>query len=131
MKKLNGFNNGRDTTEGIGGREPFYDEVKHRPLREHYEIATDLGDTFAVRAYIKDLEKYIDFLESQINYAKGEPDIKSFRERRERAGLTLRDVEQAIGIGNPYLSQLESGKITNPSFKVVQKLNWYYSTIGF
>lgn len=24
MKKLNGFNNGRDTTDGIGGKEPYY-----------------------------------------------------------------------------------------------------------
>lgn len=26
-KKLNGFNNGRDTTEGVGGKTSFYNQV--------------------------------------------------------------------------------------------------------
>lgn len=41
---------------------------------------------------------------------------------RVAKGLTLRQVEEATGISNPYLSQLENGKITAPGFNVVHKL---------
>ncbi len=41
---------------------------------------------------------------------------------RDRKGLTLRAVEKATGISNAYLSQLEGGKIRQPSPKVLHKL---------
>ena len=45
--------------------------------------------------------------------------LKSLRKKRK---LTLRDVENLTGISNAYLSQLETGKITNPGYDIVRKL---------
>lgn len=38
---------------------------------------------------------------------------------RELRGMTLRDLERATGITNPLLSQIERGKVKNPSFRSV------------
>jgi len=48
--------------------------------------------------------------------------------RRIRAlrKLSLRDVEEATGISNPYLSQLENGKISKPSPHFLHKLAKLY-----
>ena len=45
-----------------------------------------------------------------------------FRESRDRLGLTLREVEAKTGISNAYLSQLEGGKVKEPSPKTLHKL---------
>jgi HTH-type transcriptional regulator, competence development regulator len=45
---------------------------------------------------------------------------------RERRSLTLRAVERATGVSNAYLSQLESGKIRQPSPLVLHKLAKLY-----
>ena len=47
---------------------------------------------------------------------------------REDAGLTLRAVEEATGVSNPYLSQVESDKIKQPSPTVLHKLSDLYKT---
>lgn len=39
---------------------------------------------------------------------------------------TLRDVEEAAGVSNAYLSQLEQGKITKPSPHILHKLAMFY-----
>lgn len=52
--------------------------------------------------------------------------ITNFKVRRKKAGLTLRFVEDKTGVSNAYLSQLETGKITNPSLAVVVKLHNLY-----
>jgi len=46
------------------------------------------------------------------------------RARRNRLALTLRDVEMITNgmVSNAYLSQLENGKIRNPSAKIVLAL---------
>jgi transcriptional regulator with XRE-family HTH domain len=45
---------------------------------------------------------------------------------RSSRGLTLRAVEEATGVSNAYLSQLEGGKIQRPSPAVLYKLcHWY------
>jgi transcriptional regulator with XRE-family HTH domain len=49
--------------------------------------------------------------------------LKSLREAK---GLTLRDVERAIQVSNPYLSQMESNKIKKPSPIVLHKLAGLY-----
>lgn len=41
---------------------------------------------------------------------------------RVAMNLSLRDVERITGISNPYISQIESGKIQNPAFDKVVKL---------
>lgn len=46
---------------------------------------------------------------------------------RERAGLTLRQVEEATSISNAYLSQLENGKIKRPSAHSLYVLAKLYS----
>ena len=48
------------------------------------------------------------------------------RAAREQRSLTLRAVERAIGVSNAYLSQLESGKIRQPSPVVLHKLAELY-----
>jgi len=48
------------------------------------------------------------------------------RSAREGTRLTLRDVERRIGISNAYLSQLESGRIKEPSPNVLYKLTELY-----
>ena len=44
------------------------------------------------------------------------------KQSRKESGLTLRDVEEKIGISNAYLSQLENQKISNPSPQILHKL---------
>lgn len=51
---------------------------------------------------------------------------KLFKTGRKAKRLTLREVEVKTGISNPYLSQLENGKISSPSFKVVVTLCQLY-----
>jgi HTH-type transcriptional regulator, competence development regulator len=48
------------------------------------------------------------------------------RAARQRKGLSLRAVEAAIGISNAYLSQLEQGKIKQPSPVDLHKLSQLY-----
>lgn len=45
---------------------------------------------------------------------------------RKRRKLTLRAVEESIGISNAYLSQLENGKVRSPSPIVLHKLSELY-----
>lgn len=45
---------------------------------------------------------------------------------REAKGLTLRDVEEKTKISNPFLSQLESGKVRQPSPIALFKLAALY-----
>lgn len=45
---------------------------------------------------------------------------------RRRRKLTLRAVEQTVGISNAYLSQLENGRVRSPSPVVLHKLSELY-----
>jgi transcriptional regulator with XRE-family HTH domain len=45
---------------------------------------------------------------------------------RARRKLTLRAVQETIGISNAYLSQLETGKVQSPSPVVLHKLSELY-----
>lgn len=47
---------------------------------------------------------------------------KILKKNRMRIAMSLRDVELATGISNAHLSQIETGKIKNPSFWIVCKL---------
>lgn len=51
---------------------------------------------------------------------------KALKQTREFCGLTLRQVEEATGVSNAYLSQLENGKINKPSANVLYKLSQIY-----
>jgi transcriptional regulator with XRE-family HTH domain len=46
----------------------------------------------------------------------------TLKKTRESISLTLRQVEEATGISNAYLSQLENDKIKKPSANVLYKL---------
>lgn len=47
---------------------------------------------------------------------------ETLRSLRESKNLSLRDVEQIVGISNAYLCQLENGKIAKPSVHFLHKL---------
>lgn len=49
-----------------------------------------------------------------------------FKALRNAKGLTLREVERATNVSNAYLSQLESGKIKQPSPINLHKLAQFY-----
>jgi len=51
---------------------------------------------------------------------------KVFAGVRASKGLTLRAVEANTGISNAYLSQIETGKIKDPSFDTVRTLCQFY-----
>jgi HTH-type transcriptional regulator, competence development regulator len=51
---------------------------------------------------------------------------ETLKEARDLIPLTLRQVEDAIGISNAYLSQLENDKIKKPSANVLYKLASLY-----
>lgn len=53
-------------------------------------------------------------------------EVFDFKAMRKQAGLTLREVEGMTGISNSYLSQLETGKIKNPSYNNVRILVTLY-----
>jgi HTH-type transcriptional regulator, competence development regulator len=55
---------------------------------------------------------------------------EGLRTARELRNLSLRDVEDATGISNAYLSQLENGKIKKPSPHFLHKLAAVYD-IGY
>lgn len=42
---------------------------------------------------------------------------------RECKGWTLRDLERETGVSNAYLSQIESGKVKEPSFAKVIRIS--------
>ncbi len=50
----------------------------------------------------------------------------TLKKTRESISLTLRQVEDATGISNAYLSQLENDKIKKPSANVLYKLASIY-----
>jgi len=52
---------------------------------------------------------------------------KTLKDARELIPLTLRQVEEAAGISNAYLSQLENEKIKKPSANVLYKLANLYN----
>lgn len=52
--------------------------------------------------------------------------MKVLKELRRKKALTLREVEEITGISNPYLSQLENGKIKSPSAQILRKLALLY-----
>lgn len=49
-----------------------------------------------------------------------------FKALRESKGLTLREVERQTDVSNAYLSQLESGKVRQPSPNTLYKLAQFY-----
>jgi|SRR6516164_568918 predicted transcriptional regulator len=54
-------------------------------------------------------------------------ELPDFKKLRKDSGLTLRILEEKTGISNPYLSQLETGKIKDPSYRIVVTLIHFYS----
>ncbi|TFD96433.1 XRE family transcriptional regulator [Dysgonomonas capnocytophagoides] len=51
----------------------------------------------------------------------------TLKEERELQKMTLRQVEEATGISNAYLSQLENDKIKTPSANILHKLSVIYN----
>ncbi len=57
---------------------------------------------------------------------KSDPFGQYLQATRNRLGLSLRAVEDATGISNAYLSQLEQGRIKQPSPLILHKLSELY-----
>jgi DNA-binding transcriptional regulator YiaG len=57
------------------------------------------------------------------------PDITSvdFKKMREKKGVSVRTVEAHTGVSNAYISQLETGKAKEPSYKIVKVLFEFYN----
>lgn len=51
---------------------------------------------------------------------------KTLKDYRDLRSLTQRQVEEATGISNAYLSQLENDKIKKPSANILYKLSKLY-----
>lgn len=51
---------------------------------------------------------------------------EKLKDAREHLPMTLRQVEDATGISNAYLSQLENNKIQKPSANILYKLSTLY-----
>lgn len=49
-----------------------------------------------------------------------------FKALREAKGMTLREVEKVADVSNAYVSQLESGKVKQPSPLTLHKLSSIY-----
>jgi transcriptional regulator with XRE-family HTH domain len=52
---------------------------------------------------------------------------KTLKDAREQATFTLKQVEEATGISNAYISQVENEKIKKPSASVLHKLATVYN----
>ncbi|TKB95753.1 helix-turn-helix domain-containing protein [Pedobacter cryophilus] len=52
---------------------------------------------------------------------------RTLKDAREQASFTLKQVEEATGISNAYLSQVENEKIKKPSANVLHKLATAYN----
>jgi HTH-type transcriptional regulator, competence development regulator len=52
---------------------------------------------------------------------------QTLKDSRDLMSLTLRQVEEATGISNAYLSQLENDKIKKPSANILYKLASIYN----
>lgn len=51
----------------------------------------------------------------------------TLKEHRKNLRITLREAEKNTGISNAYLSQVENGKINQPTPKILRKLSDYYN----
>lgn len=54
------------------------------------------------------------------------------KKARLSKGLSLRQVAEKTGISNPYISQLENGRVNDPSFlKLARLLKFYHLGFNF
>jgi transcriptional regulator with XRE-family HTH domain len=51
------------------------------------------------------------------------------RELRKKRGVTLREMARDIGVSGAYLSALEHGKRSRPSWHLVQRIITYFNVI--
>ena len=88
-------------------------------LSDEYEILVKITKPISILSE----QQVFEYIEAMLLDLKGS---------RIRAGFkTLREVEEKTGISNAYLSQLECGKIDNPSYKLVRNLYFLYNGIEF
>jgi hypothetical protein len=74
---------------------------------------------FLLKLRIKRLKKDNQSLRIRLSTILKEPDELNLKELRKSQKLTLVQVEEATGISNGYLSQIESGKIKNPGYVTI------------
>lgn len=54
-----------------------------------------------------------------------------FKSARMNLGLSIDDIAKLIGLSNPYLSQIETGKVEFRSFKEIMRLCAFYGIDPF
>lgn len=93
---------------------------------EHISTTGNVNGTLLL-----EIERIMDLFAIEYHFSRCNdfPLLFDFKKRREQQGVTLRELENATGISNSYLSQIETGKIKSPSYDVVKKLTDYYNSI--
>ncbi len=86
------------------------------------EIMSDV-----VKSKLLDNYFYSTSIDDYVIFANASHIPKCLKEYRLFRNKSLRDVEAATGVSNAYISQLENGKVSKPSFEVVVKLCTFYN----
>lgn len=111
------------------------DIEKRKLAMQTYNLGLEMGETFAkdkysgeymVLAIMGCIAGLTNTTYSTMPIPQVQLDGEYWKSLRMKKGLTLRQTEDATGISNGYLSQLENDKIKKPSHSVVDILhNWY------
>lgn len=111
------------------------DIEKKKLALETYNLGQKMGETFAkdkdsgeymVLAIMACISGLTNTTYSTMPMPQVKFDGEYWKSLRKEKGCTLRQTEDATGISNGYLSQLENDKIKKPSHSVVGILNnWY------
>lgn len=81
-KKLNGFNNGRDTTDGVGGQHPIEFKLSQEDIKRRNKY----------------IEKMLKIYEKSLNDLTHE----EFTSRKEIMDLYLGNMSKDIAVNNPF-----------------------------
>jgi len=107
----------------------WFDEVDEDTLRDSLNRGLNVRQYATLKQPVKQEEKLVKtkgtYTTNPIwDMIEATPENATFKlkEWRRQRGFTLRQVEEKTGISNAYLSQVETGKVKNPSFDVMVKL---------
>lgn len=116
------------------------DIEKRNLAQQTYNLGQQMGETFAndkysgeymVLAIMACISGLTNTAYTTMPLPNPELNGEYWKSLRVEKGLTLRQVEDATGISNGYLSQLENDKIKRPSQYIASTLhNWYLYNIS-
>ena len=97
FNNLNGFNNGRDTTDGVGGKPPFYD-MKIGPAEYGYhkkKIAKGkIGEYSKIKEEFEELTDAVEQKNKILILCELSDLIGSIEEYAKSFGMTLNDIKE-------------------------------------